>query len=245
MEGKTAIITGASGGIGAAIASKFNLLGYNLVLNYRSNESKIDELIKSFENKNTTNIKVKASVADFDDAKKLIDVALDNFKTIDVLVNNAGITKDNLLALMTEDDFDAVIDTNLKGTFNCTKHVIRKMMKQKHGRIINITSVVALSGNPGQSNYCSSKAGIIGMTKSVAKELARKNILVNAVAPGFIETNMTANLNESVRAEMLKNIPLRRFGNPDDIANIVEFLASDKSSYITGQVISVNGGMYM
>lgn len=245
MEGKTAIITGASGGIGAAIASKFNLLGYNLVLNYRSNENKLNELIESFENKNTTNIKVKASVADFNESKKLIDVALENFKTIDVLVNNAGITKDNLLALMTEDDFDAVIDTNLKGTFNCTKHVIRKMMKQKHGRIINITSVVALSGNPGQSNYCSSKAGIIGMTKSIAQELARKNILVNAVAPGFIETNMTAKLNENVRAEMLKNIPLRRFGNPDDIANIVEFLASDKSSYITGQVISVNGGMYM
>lgn len=245
MNTKTAIITGASGGIGASIAKKLNSRGYNLVLNYRSNGNSIESLIDGFSNKETSNLIVKADISIFKEAKLLIDETLKTFNTIDVLVNNAGITRDNLILLMSEDDFDSVINTNLKGTFNCIKHVSRKMVKQKHGRIVNISSVVALSGNPGQSNYCSSKAGIIGMTKSLAKELARKNILVNAVAPGFIETKMTSNLSDSVKSEMLKNIPLNRFGSPDDIANAVEFLVSENSSYITGQVISVNGGLYM
>ncbi len=245
MNAKTAIITGASGGIGTAIARKLNLLGYNLVLNYRKNKDIVENLIKSFDNKETQNLIVKADISVFEEAKLLINEAIKEFNTIDVLVNNAGITKDNLILLMSEDDFDSVINTNLKGTFNCIKHVSKKMVKQKHGRIINISSVVALSGNAGQSNYCSSKAGIIGMTKSLAKELARKNILVNAVAPGFIETKMTSNLSDSVKSEMLKNIPLNKFGSPDDIANTVEFLVSKNSSYITGQVISVNGGLYM
>lgn len=245
MNAKTAIITGASGGIGTAIARKLNLLGYNLVLNYRNNKDSVENLIKSFNNKETQNLIVKADISVFEEAKLLINEGIKAFNTIDVLVNNAGITKDNLILLMSEDDFDSVINTNLKGTFNCIKHVSKKMVKQKHGRIINISSVVALSGNAGQSNYCSSKAGIIGMTKSLAKELARKNILVNAVAPGFIETKMTSNLSDSVKSEMLKNIPLNRFGSPDDIANTVEFLVSENSSYITGQVISVNGGLYM
>ena len=245
MKAKTAIITGASGGIGTAIARKLNLLDYNLVLNYRKNKDSVENLIKSFNNKETKNLIVKADISVFEEAKLLINEAIKAFNSIDVLVNNAGITKDNLILLMSENDFDSVINTNLKGTFNCIKHVSKKMVKQKHGRIINISSVVALSGNAGQSNYCSSKAGIIGMTKSLAKELARKNILVNAVAPGFIETKMTSNLSDSVKSEMLKNIPLNRFGSPDDIANTVEFLASENSSYITGQVISINGGLYM
>ena len=242
---KTAIITGASKGIGAVIAKRLNELGYNLVLNYRNNTVAMDELINDFTNKETKNIIVKCDISNFDDAKNLIEAAYDNFGTVDVLINNAGVTRDNLLAMMTEDEFDNVIDTNLKGTFNCCKHIAKKMMKQKYGRIINISSVVGLMGNAGQVNYCASKAGVIGMTKSMARELARKNILVNAVAPGFIQTDMTDKIPDEMKAEMMKNIPLQRLGSPSDIADAVEFLISDKSSYITGQVLSVNGGFYM
>jgi len=242
---KTAIITGASKGIGSVIAKRLNELGYNLVLNYRNNTVAMDELINDFINKETKNIIVQCDISNFDDAKNLIETAYDNFGTVDVLINNAGVTRDNLLALMTEDEFDNVIDTNLKGTFNCCKHIAKKMMKQKYGRIINISSVVGLMGNAGQVNYSASKAGVIGMTKSMARELARKNILVNAVAPGFIQTDMTDKIPEDMKAEMMKNIPLQRLGSPSDIADAVEFLISDKSSYITGQVLSVNGGFYM
>ncbi|MDW5299749.1 MAG: 3-oxoacyl-[acyl-carrier-protein] reductase [Sedimentibacter sp.] len=242
---KTAIITGASKGIGAAIALKLNELGYNLVLNYRSNTSSMEELINNFVNKETINITVKCDISNYGDAKKLIDEAYDNFGTVDVLINNAGITKDNILPLMTEDEFDEVIDTNLKGTFNCCKHIAKRMIKQKHGRIVNISSVVGLSGNAGQVNYAASKAGVIGMTKSIAKELGKKNVLVNAIAPGFIQTEMTDKIPEDIRNEMIKNIPLQRLGRPSDIADAVEFLISDKASYITGQVLSINGGYYM
>ncbi len=242
---KTAIITGASKGIGAVIAKRLNELNYNLVLNYRSSTSSMEELINDLTNKETKNIIVKCDISDYEDAKKLVDEAYSNFGSVDVLINNAGITKDNILPLMTEEEFDQVIDTNLKGTFNCCKHIARRMIKQKQGRIINISSVVGLAGNAGQVNYSASKAGVIGMTKSMARELGKKNILVNAVAPGFIKTEMTDKIPENLKAEMMRNIPLQRLGQPSDIADCVEFLISDKASYITGQVISVNGGYYM
>ena len=242
---KTAIITGASKGIGAVIAKRLNELNYNLVLNYRSSTSSMEELINDLTNKETKNIIVKCDISNYEDAKKLVDEAYSNFGSVDVLINNAGITKDNILPLMTEEEFDQVIDTNLKGTFNCCKHIARRMIKQKQGRIINISSVVGLAGNAGQVNYSASKAGVIGMTKSMARELGKKNILVNAVAPGFIKTEMTDKIPENLKAEMMRNIPLQRLGQPSDIADCVEFLISDKASYITGQVISVNGGYYM
>jgi len=242
---KTAIITGASKGIGAETAKRLNELNYNLVLNYKSSTSLMEELISNLTNKDTKNVIVKCDVSDYEDAKKLIDEAYDNFGTVDVLINNAGITKDNILPLMTEEEFDMVVDTNLKGTFNCCRHIAKRMIKQKQGRIINISSVSGLAGNGGQVNYSASKAGIIGMTKSMAKELGKKNILVNAVAPGFIKTEMTDRIPEDIKAEMMKNIPLQRLGQPSDIADCIEFLISDKASYITGQVISVNGGYYI
>ncbi len=242
---KTAIITGASQGIGAVIASRLNELGYNLVLNYRSSTVSMEELIDSFTNKETENVIVQCDISSYEDSKKLIDEAYERFGAVDVLVNNAGITKDNLLPLMSEEEFDMVIDTNLKGTFNCCKHIAKRMLKQKYGRIINISSVVGLAGNAGQVNYSASKAGVIGMTKSMARELGKKNILVNAIAPGFIQTEMTDKIPENIKAEMMKNIPLQRLGQPSDIADAAEFLISDKASYITGQVLSVNGGYYM
>jgi 3-oxoacyl-[acyl-carrier protein] reductase len=242
---KTAIITGASKGIGAVIAKRLNELNYNLVLNYRTNTALMEELIVNFKNKETKNIIVQCDVSLYEDAKKLIDEAYSTFGRVDVLINNAGITKDNLLPLMTQEEFDRVIDINLKGTFNSCRHIAKRMMKQRQGRIINISSVSGLAGNPGQVNYSASKAGIIGMTKSMARELGKKNILVNAIAPGFIKTEMTDKIPEEIKAEMMKNIPLQRLGKPEDIADCVEFLISDKASYITGQVISVNGGFYM
>mgnify|MGYP001253790990 CR=1 FL=1 len=242
---KTAVITGASRGIGAVIAKRLNELNYNLVLNYRTNTALMEDLINNFTNKESKNIIVQCDISLYEDAKKLIDEAFKTFGRVDVLINNAGITKDNILPLMTEEEFDRVIDINLKGTFNCCKHVAKIMMKQKEGRIVNISSVVGLAGNPGQVNYSASKAGIIGMTKSIARELGKKNILVNAVAPGFIKTEMTDGIPDEIKAKMLESIPLQRFGLPEDIADCVEFLISDKASYITGQVISVNGGFYM
>ncbi|MDF2617102.1 MAG: fabG [Sedimentibacter sp.] len=242
---KTAIITGASKGIGAAIALRLNELGYNLVLNYRSNTVSMEELISNFPNKETKNVTVQCDISNYEDAKRLIDEAYESFGSVDVLINNAGITKDNLLAMMSEDEFDQVIDTNLKGTFNCCRHISKRMLKQKYGRIVNISSVVGLAGNAGQVNYAASKAGVIGMTKSMARELGKKNVLVNAVAPGFIQTEMTDKIPEDIKNEMMKNIPLQKLGQPSDIADAVEFLISDKASYITGQVLSVNGGYYM
>ncbi len=242
---KTAVITGASGGIGSSIAKRMNILGYNLVLNYNSNSESLKALVETFENEEVETRIFQADISKFDEAEALMKDAINNFGTIDVLVNNAGITRDKILTMMSADDFNDVININLSGTFNCIKHVCKKMIKQKSGRIINISSVIGLIGNIGQVNYAASKAGIIGMTKSTAKELARKKITCNAIAPGFIQTKMTDAMTDDAKQEIVKNIPLKRLGNPEDIADLVEFLASEKASYITGQVISVDGGLHM
>ncbi len=240
---KVAMITGATRGIGKQIALTLANEGYNIVLNYRTENDELKQLKNEIESKKVKCLTVQGDVTNFEDCKQMIESAIKEFGKIDVLVNNAGITKDMLLARMKEEDFKQVIDVNLVGTFNMTKNVISYMMKARNGRIINISSVVGIAGNAGQTNYSASKAGIIGFTKSLAKEVASRNILVNAVAPGFIETNMTDVLKQEVKDEIAKNIPLKRMGTPQDVANVVKFLASQDSSYITGQVISVDGGM--
>ena len=240
---KVAMITGATRGIGKQIALTLANEGYNIVLNYRTKNDELIQAKNEIESKNVKCLTVKGDVTNFEDCKQMIESAIKEFGKIDVLINNAGITKDMLLARMKEEDFKQVIDVNLVGTFNMTKNVIPYMMKARNGRIINISSVVGIAGNAGQTNYSASKAGIIGFTKSLAKEVASRNILVNAVAPGFIETNMTEVLKQEVKDEIAKNIPLKRMGTPQDVANVVKFLASEDSSYITGQVISVDGGM--
>lgn len=240
---KVAMITGATRGIGKQIALTLANEGYNIVLNYRTENDELKQLKNEIESKNVKCLAVQGDVTNFEDCKQMIESTIKEFGKIDVLVNNAGITKDMLLARMKEEDFKQVIDVNLVGTFNMTKNVISYMMKARNGKIINISSVVGIAGNAGQTNYSASKAGIIGFTKSLAKEVASRNILVNAVAPGFIETNMTDVLKQEVKDEIAKNIPLKRMGTPQDVANVVKFLASEDSSYITGQVISVDGGM--
>lgn len=240
---KVAMITGATRGIGKQIALTLANEGYNIVLNYRTENDELIQAKNEIESKNVNCLTVQGDVTNFEDCKQMIERAINEFGKIDVLINNAGITKDMLLARMKEEDFKQVIDVNLVGTFNMTKNVISYMMKARNGRIINISSVVGIAGNAGQTNYSASKAGIIGFTKSLAKEVASRNILVNAVAPGFIETNMTDVLKQEVKDEIAKNIPLKRMGTPKDVANVVKFLASEDSSYITGQVISVDGGM--
>ena len=240
---KVAMITGATRGIGKQIALTLANEGYNIVLNYRTENDELKQLKNEIESKKVKCLTVQGDVTNFEDCKQMIESAIKEFGKIDVLINNAGITKDMLLARMKEEDFKQVIDVNLVGTFNMTKNVISYMMKARNGRIINISSVVGIEGNAGQTNYSASKAGIIGFTKSLAKEVASRNILVNAVAPGFIETNMTDVLKQEVKDEIAKNIPLKRMGTPQDVANVVKFLASEDSSYITGQVISVDGGM--
>ena len=240
---KVAMITGATRGIGKQIALTLANEGYNIVLNYRTENDELFQAKNEIESKNVNCLTVQGDVTNFEDCKQMIERAIKEFGKIDVLVNNAGITKDMLLARMKEEDFKQVIDVNLVGTFNMTKNVISYMMKTRNGRIINISSVVGIAGNAGQTNYSASKAGIIGFTKSLAKEVASRNILVNAVAPGFIETNMTDVLKQEVKDEIAKNIPLKRMGTPKDVANVVKFFASEDSSYITGQVISVDGGM--
>lgn len=245
LTGKNAIVTGSSRGIGKSIAIKLAELGANIILNYRNNVASVKEVIKEIETKGVKVMAIQGDVSNFEDAKKVVDEAKEKLGSIDILVNNAGITKDTLLMRMKEEDFDKVIEVNLKGVFNCTKNIVPIMMKQRSGRIINISSIVGLSGNAGQSNYAAAKAGIIGFTKSIAKEIATRGITVNAVAPGFISTDMTDVLSEKVKEEIKKNIPLRRIGEGKDIANTVAFLASDMGSYITGQVISVDGGMHI
>jgi len=245
MTNKTAIITGASGGLGCEIAKKLNENNYNLVLNYYKNKSSLDELVKTFKNKETKNIIVQGDISVYSDAENLMKESYENFEKIDLLVNNAGITKDKLLTMMSEDDFQKVVNVNLNGTFNCIRHISKKMIRQKEGKIINISSVIALTGNIGQSNYAASKAGVIGLTKSVAKELARKNITCNVITPGFIETEMTDVLEEKQISNIKNQIPLKRLGSPEDVANLIIFLASNNANYITGQVISVDGGLYM
>lgn len=241
---KVAIVTGASKGIGAAIALQLAQEGYQLVINYNGNQQKA-EAVKVLCEKYQPSIVVQADVAKCDDAKRLCDTAMDTFGRIDVLVNNAGITKDNLLLRMSESDFDDVLSTNLKGTFLMCKNVSKIMMKQRSGSIVNISSVVGITGNAGQANYAASKAGIIGLTKSLAKEFASRNLRVNAVAPGFIQSDMTDKLDQEIIANLSAQIPMKRLGDPQDIANTVAFLVSEKSSYLTGQVICVDGGMVM
>ncbi len=237
---KVAIVTGASRGIGSAIAIALAEEGYNLVLNYRKSREELEALASTLK---TETILVQGDVSNFKEAENIISTAKSTFGQIDLLVNNAGITKDNLILRMSEEDFDSVQNINLKGTFNCTKHVSRIMLKQRFGKIINISSIVGITGNMGQSNYAASKAGIIGFTKSIARELASRNITVNAIAPGFIQTKMSEAISEEAKQASLSSIPLGKFGQPEDVANMVVFLASDKANYITGQVIQVDGGM--
>ncbi len=245
LNGKTALVTGGSRGIGRAIALALANQGANVIINYSSNEENAAKVVEEIKGFNVKVLAIKANISSNEEIKEMFKKIDEAFDRIDILVNNAGITKDNLFMRMKEEDWDKVMDVNLKGTFLCTKAVIRKMMKQKQGRIINLASVVGVVGNPGQANYCASKAGVIGFTKSIAKEIAGKNITVNAIAPGFIETDMTKVLSESVKESMLEVIPMKKYGKPEDIANLVVFLSSDNSSYITGQVIHVDGGMAM
>lgn len=242
---KVAIVTGGSRGIGKAIAKKLALFKANVVINYTSNEEEALKTKLEIESLGVKSMVVKCDVSKSKEVEDMINTTIKEFGQIDILVNNAGITRDGLLMRMKEDDFDRVIDINLKGVFNCTKAVTKHMMKKRYGKIINISSVVGLIGNPGQANYCAAKAGVIGLTKSTARELASRNISVNAIAPGFINTDMTSALNEGLKNSMLNNIPQNKFGEADDVANVVVFLASDMSNYITGQVINVDGGMVM
>lgn len=245
LKDKVAIVTGGTRGIGRAIALKLADHGANIVINYRNSDKEAEELKAILEGKGVKVLTVKCDISNFEDSKNLMDKCKEVFGKIDILVNNAGITKDTLIMRMKKEDFDNVIDVNLKGTFNCAKHASAIMLKQRFGKIINMTSVVGIAGNAGQVNYAASKAGVIGLTKSLAKELGSRGITVNAVAPGFINTDMTASLSEKVKEEASKNIPLKRLGDPEDVANLVGFLASDAANYITGQVINVDGGMVM
>lgn len=245
LTGKVALVTGASRGIGREIALELARQGAEVAVNYAGSEGKAEEVVKEIEKMGKKAVKIKADVSSEEEVKNMIKEVVSVFGSLDILVNNAGITKDNLLMRMKESDFDQVIDTNLKGVFLCTKAVARQMMKQKSGRIVNISSIVGVSGNPGQANYVAAKAGVIGLTKTTAKEFASRNILVNAVAPGFIATEMTDELSETQRAEMKKLIPLEKLGNATDVAKVVRFLVSDDANYITGQTIHVDGGMVM
>lgn len=245
FEGKAALVTGASRGIGRAIALNLGKNGANVVVNYSGSKEKAEAVVEEIKSFGQEAIAVQANVADTDDVKRMVKETIDTFGSLDILVNNAGITRDNLLMRMKEEEFDQVIDTNLKGVFNCTKAVTRQMMKQRAGKIVNLASIVGVSGNPGQVNYVAAKAGVIGMTKSVAKELATRNVHVNAVAPGFISTEMTDELTDEQKQSMYDMIPLNRLGDPEDVANVVKFLASDESDYMTGQTIHVDGGMVM
>ena len=242
---RVVLITGATRGIGKEIALTFAQNGYDIAINYRKENDDLKNTKKEIEENNVKCLAVQGDVSNFEDCERFVKEIIAEYGKIDVLVNNAGITKDTLLMRMKKEDFESVIDVNLVGTFNVTKNVISYMMKARSGRIINISSVVGVAGNAGQTNYSASKAGIIGFTKSLAKEVASRGILVNAVAPGFIETQMTDVLKEDIKEEIAKSIPLRRMGSSQDVANVVKFLANEESSYITGQVINVDGGMLM
>lgn len=245
LSGKVALVTGASRGIGRQIAVTLAGYGATVIVNYNGSEAKAAEVVEEIAANGGTAEAIQCSVSDYEKAGEMISGIVKKYGHLDIVVNNAGITRDNLIMKMSEEDFDAVIDTNLKGAFNCTKHVAHQMLKQKSGRIINISSVSGVMGNAGQANYCASKAGLIGLTKSVARELGSRGITVNAVAPGFIKTEMTDVLPEDVKKAMGEQIPLKRFGETKDIAETVAFLASEGAAYITGQVISVDGGMAM
>ena len=245
LTGKTAVVTGGSRGIGRAICLKLAGQGANIVLNFAGNEAAAEETRSQCEALGVKALAVKGDVADAEACNALIEKAVSEFGVVDILVCNAGVTRDNLLMRMSDEEFQKVIDTNLKGTFHCMRAAIRPMMKKRRGRIISISSVVGLMGNAGQINYAASKAGVIGMTKSLAREVASRHITVNAVAPGFIKTDMTAVLSDSVKEGILHGIPLGELGEAEDVANAVLYLASDEAAYITGQVISVDGGMAM
>ncbi|ACM60257.1 3-oxoacyl-[acyl-carrier-protein] reductase [Caldicellulosiruptor bescii] len=245
LKDKVALITGASRGIGRAIALKFAQNGANVVINYSSSQSQAENLKEEIEKIGTKTMIIKCDVSNPDEVNQMFSQVENEFGRLDILVNNAGITKDGLILRINEEDFDKVISINLKGAFLCARAAAKMMVKQRFGNIINISSVVGIAGNVGQANYAASKAGIIGLTKSLAKELASRNIRVNAIAPGFIKTDMTEVLSDKVKEAMLSSIPLGRFGEADEIANVALFLASSLSSYITGQVIVVDGGMIM
>lgn len=240
---KTVLVTGGSRGIGKAIALAFAAKGAKVVVNYVSSSQAAQTVVEEIKNNGGEALAIQGDVSNFEDSKRIVDQAIEAFGKIDILVNNSGITKDNLMLRMSEEEFDRVVNVNLKGTWNMCKNVTRHFMKNRSGSIINITSVVGIIGNPGQANYVASKAGIIGLTKSLAKEFGSRNIRVNAVAPGFIETEMTDDLPEEVKEQYLNQIPLHKFGQTANIADTCLFLASEKAGYITGQVISVNGGM--
>ncbi|OQP07951.1 beta-ketoacyl-ACP reductase [Geobacillus sp. 46C-IIa] len=245
LEGKIALVTGASRGIGRAVALELARQGANVAVNYAGSEAKANEVVETIRSLGREAFAVQADVARAEDVERMVKTVLDQFGRLDILVNNAGITRDNLLMRMKEEEWDAVINTNLKGVFLCTKAVTRPMMKQRYGRIINVASVVGVIGNPGQANYVAAKAGVIGLTKTAARELASRNITVNAIAPGFITTDMTEALSAELKEEMLKQIPLARFGEPGDVARVAAFLASDAAGYMTGQTLHVDGGMVM
>ncbi|CAM3945147.1 3-oxoacyl-[acyl-carrier-protein] reductase [Paenibacillus alkaliterrae] len=245
LEGKKALVTGASRGIGRAIAIALAEAGADVAINYSGSEAAAAETAQAVEALGRRAIVVKANVGKADEFEAMVKEVIEQFGAVHILVNNAGITRDNLIMRMKEDEFDQVIETNLKGVFNGIKAVTRSMMKQRSGRIINISSVVGVLGNPGQANYVAAKAGVIGLTKASARELSSRGITVNCVAPGFIQTEMTDKLPEEMRQSLSGQIPLARLGNPSDIANAVRFLASDAAAYMTGQTIHVDGGMYM
>jgi 3-oxoacyl-[acyl-carrier protein] reductase len=245
LEGKVALVTGGSRGIGRAIAISLAEAGANVVVNYAGNEAAAAEVAAHIESMGRKALVIKANVGNSSEVDAMVKQTLEVFGQLDILVNNAGITRDNLIMRMKDDEFDEVINTNLKGVFNCVRSVTRTMMKQRSGRIINISSVVGSIGNPGQANYVAAKAGVIGLTKSAARELAFRGITVNAIAPGFITTDMTDKLSDEMKAQLLLQIPLARFGQPDDIAKSVLFLASNEASYMTGQTLHIDGGMYM
>ncbi len=245
LKGKVALVTGGSRGIGKAIALTLGQLGANIVINYSRNMDAAQKVAREIEKTGVKAAVFQGDVADPDQAKELVNRAVEKFGTVHILVNNAGITRDTLIMRMKDSDWQEVIDTNLSGVFNCTRAVTRIMMKQKWGRIINMSSVVGITGNAGQVNYCASKAGVIGLTKAAARELGSRGITVNAVAPGFIETDMTDVLPAEIRESMLGSIPVGRAGKPEDVAAAVAFLCSDAAAYITGQTINVDGGMVM
>ena len=245
FEGKSAIVTGASRGIGREIALQLAKEGARIAVNYSGSKDKADEVVEQITTAGGEAFTIQADVSDSNSVKKMVDMTIEVFGSVDILVNNAGITRDNLLVRMKEDEWDDVININLKGVFLCTKAVTRQMMRQRSGKIVNVASIVGISGNAGQANYVAAKAGVIGFTKTTAQELAARNINVNAVAPGFITTDMTDALNEDMKNQMLANIPLGKLGSPENVAKTVMFLLSEDAAYITGQTIHVDGGMVM